>query len=62
MRTPTELQWERLAVRMLYKVCPAKDQHSHKTGEWNVSAENCPKCGISRSDFDRFIMGDEGKL
>jgi ferredoxin-like protein FixX len=57
----TELQWERLAIRMLYKVCPAKDKHSHKTGEWNVEGEHCSQCGIGRSDFDRFIVGDEGK-
>lgn len=52
---------ERLAIRMLYKVCPAKDTHSHRTGEWNVEGNHCPQCGIDRSDFDRFIMGDEGK-
>jgi hypothetical protein len=57
----SDAHMERLAIRMLYKVCPAKDTHSHTTGEWNVGAGHCPKCGISQSDFDRFIVGDEGK-
>ena len=60
--SPTDLQWERLAVRLLYKTCPVKGTHSHETGEWNAGAEYCPKCGISRADYLRFILGDEGKM
>lgn len=56
----SEAHWERLAVRMLCKVCPEKERHSHKTGEWNLDGDHCPKCGISRDDFDGFIMGDKG--
>lgn len=58
---PTELEWERMAVRMIYKVCPAKDAHSVKTGRWEVQTTYCQGCGISESDYRRFIVGDEGK-
>jgi ferredoxin-like protein FixX len=60
IRRGSDAHMERLAIRMLYKVCPAKDTHSHRTGEWNVEGDHCPQCGIDRSDFDRFIVGDEG--
>jgi Pyruvate/2-oxoacid:ferredoxin oxidoreductase delta subunit len=55
---------ERMAVRMLYKVCPAKSEHSAVPGDegWNVETTYCQGCGISEEDYRRFIIGDEGKL
>lgn len=47
--------FERLAIRMLHRVCPGKGAH----GE--IGDGHCPECGISQDDYDRFVVGDEGK-
>jgi hypothetical protein len=52
----TELQWERLAIRMVHKVCPVKDRHAGLAAD-----EVCDQCGIRADDHRRFIAGDEGK-
>ena len=52
----TELQWERLAIRMLHKVCPVKERHAELT-----VGEVCGQCGLNADDHRRFIVGDEGK-
>jgi hypothetical protein len=51
------LRMERISVRMLHKVCPAKEAHDKITEK----DEFCRHCGISRTDYQRFVLGDEGK-
>lgn len=50
----SEPNWERLAVRMIHKVCPIKETHAEIDG-------HCPQCGLSPDDYARFIVGDEGE-
>lgn len=61
---PSQLTSERMAVRMLYKVCPTRSKHSAVPGDegWNVETTYCQGCGISEEDYQRFIIGDEGKI
>ena len=57
MRDLTELQWKRLAIRMIHKVCPDKLHHH----ELPADGTHCPQCGLDRDDYDRFIVGNEGE-
>ena len=48
MPNPYEPDWERLAIRMIHKVCDAKETHATLEGI-------CPRCGLSSRDVDKHL-------
>ena len=51
----SDAHMERLAIRMMHKLCPWKSYHQDLE-----PSEHCKECGLTGDDWRRFVIGNVG--